>query len=794
MIKKILLLFVIIAFFTSPVFAQMSDDAVVSFVENAMASGKSQKDIVKELAVRGVTKEQAERIKTKYEQSQASQNQVSKSAGDKDRKRRINDSEVLTEQIDTVSVEIVDPDKRVVYGRNIFTSPNLTFAPSANLPTPVNYVLGPGDEVIIDIWGANQATIRQTISPDGTINIPDLGVISLNGMNIKQADSYMKRKLGQIYSVDGDNPKSEIKLTLGNIRTIQVNIMGEVANPGTYYLSSLSNIYHALHMSGGISDLGSLRSIQLIRKGNVIATVDIYDFIHNGKMIDTILEEGDIINVLPYNVIVDIAGNVKRPMLYELNTGETISDLLGYAAGFTGDAYTKNIRVVRKNGIQYQIFTVNEPDYASFNLMDGDELLVEAMLDRFENRLEIKGAVYRPGIYEFGSDVKTVKDLISKAEGIKGDAFTNRALITRERDDLSYEILHIDLGAILAGTKSDVDLVRNDVLYIPSIHDINDLGSITVEGEVAKAGVYAFTHNTTIEDAIMLAGGLLESASTAKIDVSRRIKNPSSNESGDKIGEVYTFSFKDGYIIDGGEGFILQPYDRVFVRKSPGYEVQKHVKVIGEVVFPGTYTMTNKEERLSELILRAGGLTKWSYVKGARLQRQVVAEEKIRMQSTTDLLSASRDSIDVESLSISKDYFVGIDLQAALDKPGSDADLVLREGDVLRIPEYINTVKISGNVMYPNVVTYSPNMKVRDYVQMAGGYGYRSKKSRAYVIYLNGTLAKAKKYSSSVVEPGCEIVIPQKQEKKDNLTQILSIATTSSSIATMMATIANIIR
>ena len=794
MIKKILLLFVIIAFFTSPVFAQMSDDAVVSFVENAMASGKSQKDIVKELTVRGVTKEQAERIKTKYEQSQTSQNQVSKSAGVQERKRRINDTGILAEQIDTLSVEIVNPDGRIVFGRNVFTSPNRTFSPSVNIPTPVNYVLGPGDEVIIDIWGANQATIRQTISPDGTINIPDVGVVSLNGMTIKQADSYMKRKLGQIYSVDGDNARSEIKLTLGNIRTIQVNIMGEVANPGTYYLSSLSNIYHALHMSGGVSDLGSLRAIQLIRKGNVLATVDIYDFIYHGKMIDTILEEGDIINVPSYDIIVDIEGNVKRPMFYELNAGETIADILDYAAGFKGDAYTKNIRVVRKNGAEYQIFTVNEPDYASFELLDGDELYVEAMLDRFENRLEIKGSVYRPGIYELGSEIKTVKELIAKAEGIKGDAFTNRALITRERDDLSLEILHLNVGAILAGTMPDVELVKNDVLYIPSIHDLNDLGNITVEGEVAKPGVFVFTHNTTVEDAIMLAGGLLESASTVKIDVSRRVKNSNSNAPSEKIGETFTFSFKDGYIVDGEEKFILQPYDRVIVRKSPGYEEQKQVRVSGEVVFPGTYTMINKEERLSDLVARAGGLTKWAYVKGARLQRNAHAEEKFRMQSSEDLLSSLKDSVDVENINLGDTYYVGINLQAAIDNPGSNADLVLREGDILRVPEYINTVKISGNVMYTNVVTYNPNMKVKDYVQMAGGYGYRSKKSRAYVIYLNGTLAKAKKYSKAVVEPGCEIVIPQKQEKKDNLTQILSVATTSSSIATMMATIANILR
>ena len=461
-----------LALASQPARAQMSDDAVIAYVKSGMATGRSQKDMAEDLISKGVTKAQAERIKARYEQEQASQADAAKVAGVQERQRRNSDGALSTEagDIDAVSVEVAAPGAKNVFGRSIFRAGNLTFAPSANLPTPVNYVLGPGDEVIIDIWGTNQATIRRTISPDGTINIPDVGMISLNGMTIKQADSYMKKKLGQIYSVDGDNAKSEIKLTLGNIRTIQVNMMGEVANPGTYYLSSLSNIYHALHRAGGVSRLGTLRDIQLIRKGKVIAHVDIYDFIREGKMNDIILEEGDIINVPTYDIIVDIAGNVKRPMSYELKEGETIADLIDYAAGFTGDAYTKNIRMIRKNGSEYQIFTINEPDYATFKLMEGDALAVGAMLDRFENRIEIKGAVYRPGTYELGDEIATVKELIEKAEGLKGDAFTNRALITREREDLTLEMLPVDIGAIMAGTSPDVELVKNDILYIPSIH------------------------------------------------------------------------------------------------------------------------------------------------------------------------------------------------------------------------------------------------------------------------------------------------------------------------------------
>lgn len=799
MIKRLTLTTVMIialALASQPARAQMSDDAVIAYVKSGMATGRSQKDMAEDLVSKGVTKAQAERIKARYEQEQASQADAAKVAGVQERQRRNSDGALSTEagDIDAVSVEVAAPGAKNVFGRSIFRAGNLTFAPSANLPTPVNYVLGPGDEVIIDIWGTNQATIRRTISPDGTINIPDVGMISLNGMTIKQADSYMKKKLGQIYSVDGDNAKSEIKLTLGNIRTIQVNMMGEVANPGTYYLSSLSNIYHALHRAGGVSRLGTLRDIQLIRNGKVIATVDIYDFIREGKMDDTILEEGDIINVPTYDIIVDIAGNVKRPMSYELKEGETIADLIDYAAGFTGDAYTKNIRMIRKNGSEYQIFTINEPDYATFKLMEGDALAVGAMLDRFENRIEIKGAVYRPGTYELGDEIGTVKQLIEKSEGLKGDAFTNRALITREREDLTIELLPVDIGAIMSGTAPDVPLVKNDVLFIPSIHDLKDLGSITVGGEVAKPGTFVYADNTTLEDAIMLAGGLLESASTVKIEVSRRIKNPESMTQSDTIGVVYTFAFKDGYVLDGEAGFLLEPYDRVYVRRSPGYVPQTSVSISGEVIFPGSYILTHKEERLSDLVAKAGGLNSWAYVRGARLLRQMNAEEAARLAAAGQVLQNINDNMIVSGIDRSRTYSVGIELDKALKNPGGDFDLVLREGDVLIIPEYINTVKISGNVMYPNVVTYDSNMTVRDYVQMAGGYGFRTKKSKSYVIYLNGTVQKARRWSKGVVEPGCEIVIPQKREKESNLENILGISTTAASLGTMIATIGNILK
>lgn len=803
MIRKTGLLFFIVIMLAGicfPAAAQMTDDAVIEYVKDGLANGKSQNDLLKELVASGVTKEQALRIKKAMETENAGMRGIMGRTTQQERRRRnapgaIQYSAVdVQEDVDTEVQEVENASEKVIFGHNIFSNRKLTFAPSLNIPTPENYRLGAGDEIIIDVWGSNEATIRQTISPDGFINIPNLGVLSLNGMTVKEAEKYLRRKLSQIYPVEGDGAASDFKLTLGSIRTIQVNVTGEVEVPGTYSISSLSNVYNALYLAGGINELGSLRKVQLVRNGKQKAEVDLYDFILNGVLPDgIILQDGDVINVPLYGSLVNIEGSVKRPMYYEMKEGETVQDILDYSGGFAGDAYRSNVNIVRQNGIEYQVYTVDSPLFSAFILKDGDAVTVGALIDRYENRLEVKGAVYRPGIYQLGDGIRTVSELIAKADGLKGDAFTARALIHREREDLTLEVISVDVKAILAGQAPDVLLQRNDILYIPSIYDLNDVGTITIEGEVASPGTFVFEDNMTIEDLIMQAGGLLESASTVRIDVSRRIKNPSSTAQPDSIANVFTRSFQDGYVISSELDFVLQPYDYVNVRRSPGYAAQGKVRVSGEVIFPGEYVLTHKNERLSDLVKRAGGLNNWAYVRGARLIRHTLAEERNRTRAGMTVLTTGKDSVNVENLDLDESYSVGIDLEAALSAPGSDADLVLRQDDLLLIPEYINTVKISGNVMYPNVVAYNSGMTVRDYVTMAGGYGYRSKKNKAYIVYMNGTIARARQMSKGVVEPGCEIVIPQKRDKDFDVTSLMSVATTSSSIATMLATIMNLI-
>ena len=804
MIRKTGLLFfvvILLAGICIPAAAQMTDDAVFEYVKEGMANGKSQNDLLKELMASGVTMEQAQRIKKMVESENQGTNPLMGRVDEMDRRRRNAPGVAqlpaveMQEQVDGEEVPEGElTEKKEIFGHNIFSNRRLSFAPSLNIPTPLNYRLGAGDEVIIDVWGSNEATIRQTISPDGFINIPNLGVVTLNGMTVREAEQYLRKKLAQIYPVDGEDAASDFKLTLGNIRTIQVSVTGEVVVPGTYSISSLSNIYNALYCAGGVNDLGSLRKVQLVRNGKQKAVVDLYDFILNGMLPDGLtLEDGDVINVPLYLSLVNIEGSVKRPMYYEMKDGETVQDLLDYAGGFAGDAYRSNINVVRQNGVEYQVYTVDSNLFSAFILKDGDALTVGALIDRYENKLEVKGAVYRPGIYQLGDGIRTVSELIAKADGLKGDAFTNRALIHREREDLTFEVISVDVKAVLSGQAPDIQLQRNDILYIPSIYDLNDIGTITIEGEVATPGTFVYEANMTVEDIIMQAGGLLESASTVRIDVSRRIKNPASKEQPDSIANVFTRSFKDGYVVSEDLDFVLLPYDYVNVRRSPGYAEQGKVKVSGEVIFPGDYVLTHKNERLSDVIARAGGLNKWAYVKGARLIRHTLAEERNRTRSGMTALTTGKDSVNVANLDLDETYSVGIDLEAALAAPGSDADLVLRQDDMILIPEYINTVKISGNVMYPNVVAYNSGMSVRDYVEMAGGYGYRSKKNKAYIIYMNGTIARARQMSKGVVEPGCEIVIPQKRDKEFDVSSLMSVATTSSSVATMLATIMNLI-
>ena len=818
--KRILILMLCFACFLGGFAQGMSDTQVMQFVQKETKAGTSQSQIVTKLMQKGVKIDQIRRIKNQYQKQlqqrglagtadaaiNDAQNRMRKDNGRKERQQNIvsgnlNQEESLSQEADLEYAQIqqnineqevgkAGPDSLKVFGRDIFNNRLLSFEPNMNLATPQNYVLGPGDQIVVDIYGASQKTETLTVSPDGTITVPGYGPIQVSGMTVAAAKQKLRRSLGSRYA------SSNLDLTVGQTRTIMVNVMGEVKVPGTYTLSAFATVFHALYMAGGISDLGTLRNIKVFRQGRQITVVDVYEYILNGRLAGNVrLMDNDVIQVGPYDCLVGINGNVKRPMFYEMRPNESVKTLVKYAGGFTGDAYQKSLRLVRKTGSHYSVFNVNEFDMASFKVADGDAVEVDGILNRYENMVEITGAVFRAGKYQLGSDVNSVKTLIEHADGLTEDAFTARAVLNRMKDDRTREVLSVDVQGIMNGTVADIPLRNEDVLFIPTQAERVSERTLTITGEVMSPGTYEYADNMTLEDFVLQAGGLTDAASTVKVDVSRRIRDPKSTKAGQEISKTYSFALKDGFVVDGTKGFVLEPYDVVQVRRSPGYLLPRNIRVEGEVTFEGDFTLEKKNQRLSDVIKMAGGITDQAYVRGARLERRMTGDEKARMQAAIQLArqtAVGKDSINLDMLETSETYPVGIHLDEALANPGSDADIVLREGDRLIVPEYNGTVKISGNVLYPITVAYKPGKNYKYYVNQAGGFGHRAKKSKTYIVYQNATGSLAKK---GEIEPGCELIVPTKPERNaSNIMQWVSLGTSFASLATMIASIANLLK
>ncbi len=708
--------------------AAMTDQQVIDYIKQQTAAGKSNQQIGKELMAKGVTREQAQRIKEKFESQQNSETSPttqSISQAKAERRHNVN-NDIASESMIDIGREVDEGQDgqvsaRQIYGHKVFNSRALTFEPSENIATPQNYRLGPGDEVIIDIWGTSEDHLRQTISPEGSIMISQIGPVYLNGMTINDANKHIKNAFSKKYA-GMEDAETDIQVTLGQVRTIQVDILGEVATPGTFRMSPFASVFHALYRAGGINDIGSLRNIQVLRNGKKVAGVDIYEYLFDGKTNGNIrLQEGDVIIVPPYDQLVSIDGNVKRPMYYEIKPDETIKSLLEYSGGFTGDAYEGMVRLARQSGTENELYNIERGEFASYRLQDGDIITVGTILDRYANRVELKGAVYRPGMFAIGKDINTVSDLVKKADGVTDDAYTDRVLLYREGPDLELQIMALDLKDILEGRAKDVTLKRNDVLVISSIHELEERGALSIGGQVARPGSYPFAANTTLEDLIFQAGGLLEGASTARVDISRRIVDPTSTQQTQQISEIYTVSIENGLALNSGKGFKLMPYDHVEVRKSPGYNAQESVSVRGEVLFDGSYVLQKRNERLTDIIKRAGGILDEAYIKGAYLTRRLSEDELASRREVLRLAMANSgpgmgDSIALSKINVSPTYNVGINLEKAIQNPGSHYDVVLQPGDALFIPEQQSTVKIAGDVMFPNTVVYEPGKKLSYYI------------------------------------------------------------------------------
>lgn len=863
--KKYAILALLLALSVNTVYAQsssMTDDQVMRYVMKEHDKGTSNAQIVTKLMQQGVDISQIRRVRNKYERQikQGGISGTSEEVPGKDVSRlRTNngktreDYTIASKKAEKYSnyrvnakedanfahtydendkeymqfqneMDYIIPDstmmlkrllaerdkyKKKVFGRDIFNNKELSFEPNMNIATPQNYRLGPGDAVIIDIYGASQKTIQSTVSPDGEVTIEGYGPVNVSGLTVAQANARLRNTVGSRYR------SSRVKLTVGQTKTIMVNVMGEVKAPGTYTLSAFATVFHALYMAGGTNDLGTLRNIKVYRNNRLVTVVDIYDYILNGKLTGNVrLADNDVIVVGPYDCLVTIAGKVKRPMIYEMKKNESVNSLLKYSGGFAGDAYKKSVRVNRKTGREKSVYNVEEFDFANFRIDDGDSVSVDSILPRYANTVEIKGAVFRPGMYNLGEQINSVRTLIEHAEGLTEDAFTNRAVMHRMKQDRNLEVISVDLAGIMSGKLPDIPLKENDVLFIPTRQDKSIERTLTIRGEVQYPGVYKYAENETVEDFVLQAGGLTDKASTVNVMVSRRVKDATALRPDSIIAQNFTLSLKDGFVIDGKEGFKLMPFDEVLIRKSPAYSEQQNVAIEGEVMFGGAYALSRRNARLSDLFLKAGGATDQAYIKGARLIRRANATERERMQAVLKMqreqqqknllqLAASSSNgsnlqqiaqgaqnAELEKFNVPDEYPVGIDLAEALANPGSDADVVLREGDRLVVPQYNGTVKINGAVMYANTVAYEKGKSVNYYINEAGGYASDATKRKAYIIYMNGKVAKVGR--GTKVMPGCEIVVPAKLKRKMSVAETMSLGTSMSSIAAMIATIANL--
>lgn len=855
--KKYIILFLFALLLPCYATAQssMTDEQILKFVMKENAEGTSQAQIVTKLMQKGVTIEQIRRVKDKYERqaknkglgtvsskdTEEDNGRQRKNNGKKGSSKNDDDEEspqyrikdtrekkkskskevvydetnedwlMMQDELNTFIPDttamleklLAEKRKKKVFGRDIFNNKDLTFEPNMNIATPQNYILGPGDAVYIDIYGASQKTIESTVSPDGEVTIEGFGPVQVSGLTVAQANARLRSTLGARYS------SSKIKLTVGQTRSIMINVMGEVKNPGTYTLPAFATVFHALYMAGGTNDIGTMRNIKVYRNNRLVSVVDIYDYILNGKLTGNVrLADNDVISVGPYDCLVNITGKVKRPMYYEMKRNESVGTLLKYAGGFTGDAYKKSVRIVRKTGREYSVYNVDEFDMSAFHLADEDSVSVDSILPRFSNMVEVKGAVFRPGMYQVGGDINSVKTLIEHADGLREEAFTARAVMHRMKKDRTLEVVPVDVEGILDGTVPDIPIQNNDVLFIPTKQEMMEEQTITIHGEVQYPGIYRYADNETLEDFVLQAGGLKQTASTVKVDVSRRIVNPKALTTDSVIARTYTFALKDGFVIDGTPGFKLMPFDEVYVRKSPGYYKQQNVVVEGEVMFSGTYTLSKKNQRLSDLIKSAGGVNDRGYIAGARLERKVNESERARMEAVLKKTKEEAEQMEIEAAKENKKidlkdsekikkfeipefYSVGIELDKALANPGCDADIVLREGDKIIVPQYNGTVKINGAVMYPNTVGFQKGKKAKYYINQAGGFSEKAKKSQTYIVYMNGTIAKVSQNAKP--KPGCEIVVPEKEINKMTIAEKMTIGTSVASIATMIATLANIL-
>ncbi|MBB6502395.1 SLBB domain-containing protein [Pedobacter cryoconitis] len=713
-----------------------------------------------------------------------------------------------------------------IFGAELFKNNDIKFEPNLRMATPKSYIIGPDDQLIIDLTGDNEADYKLQVSPEGTIRVQYVGLVSVGGLSIEQATSKIRSAMSGTYP-GLRSGRTSLSINLGNIRSIKVTLLGEVVKPGSYTLSSLSTVFNALNASGGPNDNGSFRKIQVIRNNKIVSTIDVYSFLLKGMQTGNIrLQDQDVINIPVYQTRVEMSGEVKRPALYEVLSNESLEDVINFAGGFSNKAYTAKIKVLQNTNKERRITDVNADDFSKYSPLNGDKYVVETILDRFANRVEIVGAVFRPGQYELEKGV-TLKQLIQKADGLKEDAFLNRGYISRLNSDNSLALLSFDVDKILKGTEQDIPLRREDKVTISSIFDLREEYKVDIKGEVRSPGSFDYAEGMTLEALIQMAGGLREGATPNRIEIARRIKNSDANSISAKTAEILNVNISRDLRVQDST-FVLQPFDIVSIRSSEGYQVQQQVKVEGEVLYPGIYTITRKDERISDVIKRAGGLTVLSFAEGASLKRpgpdkiegEVVRDKNGKIMAGKSLGSSNKNAIDrkeeemqklanlrrlqgvgvqdtaqlIQEVKILGSDLVGIDLVKILKSPASKYDLLVEDGDVIRVPKQLQTVRVTGEVLRPTNIVYSPNKSMKQYINGAGGFTYNANKKSAYIQYANGSVDAGSKFlffnNYPRVKPGAEIFVPKQAPKeKLGIQGLVGISTALASLAAILITV-----
>ncbi len=833
MVKKFLFVITVVIFSSNFIHAQnassisdlskvnvddLSEDQIAEYLKKAQSSGLSEQQMLMLAKQRGMSDLQIQKLRNRINSLGNGSKEAGSSAAGINRTREENQAipesdfglDIFDDliEIDSIALlnELLAKKELKIFGSDLFSNKEINFEPSVNTPTPSNYQIGSGDEIIIDVWGASEQSYALTVSPEGSIQVSNLGPIFVNGMTVELATSKVKSRLSKIYAGllqrEDQAPNTFFQLTLGGIRSVKINVIGEVMNPGSYTLSSFSTVFNALYYAGGPNENGSMRNIELVRNNKVVGNLDVYEYLLEGKLSSNLkLEDQDVVLIKTYNNRVTITGEVKRPAIYELMENQNLSSLLNYSGGFTESAYTANMQIKRNAEKEKEVITVFNKDFENVEIKNGDYVTVNKILDRFTNRVRIEGAVNMPGEYELKEGL-TAKKLIELAEGLRGDAFTGRALIIRLNEDLTQSNTSFEVSDLLKGAISDIQLQKEDLVKISSIFDLKEQKTLKIQGQVLQPGVFPFIANMTVEDLIVLSGGLTEASSGKTIEVARRAEKVDQVSS--DVSQIFEFAINDGMSISSeASTFILEPFDIITIRISPGYSEQVTVQLEGEVKYPGDYALKARDERISDLVIRAGGITSYGYAKGAQLIRRTEfynenqADNKVAIAQKKEDFKAlqGQDSL-VDAIEFNQFETVGINLKKILSNPRSDFDLRLQEGDVLSIPRQLETVRVKGEILYPITIKHGKELSFKDYLAFSGGINDNARLAKSFVIYPNGTTATTKRFlwfkSFPKVEPGSEIIVPSRPTRNRlSIQEILAITTSLTTITLLVNQLKN---